>query len=89
MFTKAFEIFLYSLAYSIWPFIFALCLLLIYKRFNPEERKKKSAQRKKHKREKVKIENLAEKAINFKTPKIETSFGDSRIGEVHNYEEKD
>ena len=28
------------------------------------------------------MENLAEKAINFKTPKIETSFGDQRIGDV-------
>ena len=32
---------------------------------------------------------LAEKALNFKTPKIETSFGDERIGEVHGNEEKD
>ena len=35
------------------------------------------------------MENLAQKAINFKTPKIETSFGDQRIGEVYSHETKD
>ena len=89
MFVKAFEIFLYSLAYSVWPFVFILCLLLIYKRLNPADRKQRSIQKKKKKIDKMEMEDLAGKAINFKPPKIETSFGDSRVGEVHNYEEKD
>jgi len=34
------------------------------------------------------MQSLANKAINFKTPKIETSFGDQRIGKVYSYETK-
>ena len=83
MFTKTFEIFLYSLAYSFWPFIFILTVLyLVNKHFNRNTKKKIETQKKNIKIEKEDMENLAEKAINFKTPKIETSFGDRRIGDV-------
>ena len=34
------------------------------------------------------MQSLANKAISFKTPKIETSFGNERIGEVHSHETK-
>ena len=39
--------------------------------------------------EKQEMEHLAEKAILFKPPKIETSFGDQRIGDIHGHEKKD
>ena len=35
------------------------------------------------------MQDLADKAISFKTPKIETSFGNQRIGEIYNHETKD
>ena len=61
MFIKAFEIFLQSLAYSFWPFIFVLTIVyLLNKYFNHGY---------KH--------------------KIETSFGDKRIGDIYNHETKD
>ena len=84
MLTSAFEIFLRSLAYSFWPFVFALILLyLISKYLNRDAKKKTDTQKKIVKIEKENMENLADKAINFRTPKIETSFGDRRIGDVH------
>ena len=85
MLTNAFEIFLHSLAYSFWPCVFILIVLyLIHKYFvNRDHKKKTQIQKKIVKTEKESMEHLAEKAINFKTPKIETSFGDRRIGDVH------
>jgi len=83
MLTNTFEIFLYSLAYSFWPFIFILTVLyLINKHLNRDSKKKNETQKKTINADKKEMENLAEKAISFKTPKIETSFGDRRIGEV-------
>ena len=89
MFTRAFEMFLYSLAYSVCPFLFILSLLLIYKRLTCHDRKKRTTHKKQQKHDRAEMESLADKAIAFKTPKIETSFGDNRIGDVHSHEEND
>ena len=90
MFVKAFEIFLQSLAYSFWPFIFVLTIAyLLNKYFNHGYKHKIEKQKKIIGTDKNEMEDLAQKAINFKTPKIETSFGDQRIGEVYNHETKD
>mgnify|MGYP001183986115 FL=1 len=90
MFVKAFEIFLQSLAYSFWPFVFALTIVyLINKYFNHGYKQKIEKQKKIIGTDKGEMEDLAQKAINFKTPKIETSFGDQRIGEVYSHETKD
>ena len=85
MLTNAFEIFLRSLAYSFWPFVFILIVLYLINKYfvNRDHKKKTQIQKKIVKTEKESMEHLAEKAINFKTPKIETSFGDRRIGDVH------
>jgi len=92
MFTEAFEIFLYSLAYSFWPFAFIVFILYLINRYFNDGYKKRRAKTKKivgsHNEEE---ELLAARAISssFKTPKIETSFGDQRIGDVHHHETKD
>ena len=91
MFIEAFEILLQSLAYSFWPFIFTLSIIyLINKYFN---HRYKHTTEKENKiigsDEQHEMQDLADKAINFKTPKIETSFGDQRIGEIYNHETKD
>lgn len=84
MVANAFEIFLHSLAYSFWPFIFTLIVLyLISKYLSRDYNKKVETQKKIIKTEREDMENLAEKAINFKAPKIETSFGDRRIGDIY------
>ena len=83
MLANAFEIFLRSLAYSFWPFIFTLIVLyLISKYFNRDYNTKIKTQNEIIKIEKEDMEHLAEKAVNFNTPKIETSFGDQRIGDI-------
>lgn len=91
MFIKAFEIFLQSLAYSFWPFVFILILIYVSnKYFNHGYKQKIEKQKKLNEFDtKDEMQNLADKAINFKPPKIETSFGDQRIGEVYNHETKD
>ena len=91
MFIKAFEIFLQTLAYSFWPFVFILILLyLANKYFNHGYKQKINKQKKiSETNTKDEMQDLANKAINFKTPKIETSFGDHRIGEVYSNETKD
>ena len=90
MFVTAFEIFLQSLAYSFWPFVFTLTVVcLINKYFNHGYKQKIEKQKRIIGTDKNEMEDLAQKAINFKTPKIETSFGDRRIGEVYNHETKD
>ena len=91
MFVKAFEIFLQTLAYSFWPFVFILILLYIAnKYFNHGYKQKINKQKKISETDtKDEMQDLANKAINFKTPKIETSFGEQRIGEVYNNETKD
>jgi purine-cytosine permease-like protein len=92
MFTEAFEIFLYSLAYSFWPFVFVACILyLINRYFNDGYKKRKAKAKKITGSYNEEEELLAAKALSssFKPPKIETSFGDQRIGDVHHHEEKD
>ena len=90
MFIKAFEIFLQSLAYSFWPFIFiTIIIYMTNKYFNHDYKQKIDKQKKINETDsKDEMQNLAIKAINFKSPKIETSFGDQRIGEVHSHETK-
>lgn len=91
MFVRAFEIFLQTLAYSFWPFIFVLIIIYISnKYFNHEYKQKIDKQNKISGADtKDEMQDLANKAINFKIPKIETSFGDQRIGEVYDNETKD
>ena len=89
MFSNAFEIFLNTLAYSFWPFAFFLAALYIFNRYFNDIYKKKVEKEKKIRSIDPEAHDLAEKALNFKAPKIETSFGDQRIGEVHGHEEKD
>ena len=91
MFVKAFEIFLQTLAYSFWPFVFILIIIyIVNKYFNHGYKQKIDKQNKiSGANAKDEMQDLASKAINFKTPKIETSFGDQRIGEVHSNETKD
>jgi|TARA_R110000765_G_scaffold52661_1_gene105867 hypothetical protein len=88
MFSNAFEIFLNSLAYSFWPFAFFWAALYIFNRYFNDAYKKKVKKEKGIRSIDPEAHDLAEKALNFKTPKIETSFGDQRIGEVHGHEEK-
>ena len=90
MFTEAFEIFLQSLAYSFWPFIFTIIsIYMANKYFNHGYKQKIDKHNKiREVNNKDEMQNLANKAINFKAPKIETSFGDQRIGEVHSDETK-
>jgi len=91
MFIRACEIFLQSLAYSFWPFVFLLTLLYLgNKYFNHDYKHKIDKQNKiSGTDQQHEMQDLADKAISFKTPKIETSFGDQRIGEIYNHETKD
>ena len=91
MFTEAFETFLNSLAYFFWPFVFALVVIYFVSKHITLSGsvKKKSQKKKRDDEEKQEMEHLAEKAILFKQPKLETSFGDQRIGDIHGHEKKD
>lgn len=88
---RVLEIFLQTLAYSFWPFIFILILLYIANKYFNHDYKHTIEKRKNtyDTDNKDEMQHLANKAINFKTPKIETSFGDQRIGEVYSNETKD
>ena len=90
MFIKAFEIFLQTLAYSFWPFIFIIIIIYILNKYFNHDYKQKIDKQKKITEADTQndMQDLANKALNFKTPKIETSFGDQRIGEVHSHETK-
>ena len=92
MFKETLETFLNSLAYFFWPFVFVMIVgyylskLIVISGGS----KKKSVEKKKRDRdEKEEMTHLADKALLFKPPKIETSFGDQRIGDVHSHEKKD
>ena len=89
MFSNSFEIFLNMLAYSFWPFIFFLIAMYILNTYFNDSYKKKAKKEKKIRSIEPADHDLAEKALSFNAPKIETSFGDQRIGEVHGHEEKD
>ena len=89
MIAKAFEIFLNTLAVSLGVGVFALVIAHIFNKYFNDSYKKKVKKEKKTRSVEPETHELAEKALNFKTPKIETSFGDQRIGEVHGYEKKD
>ena len=89
MFSKAFEIFLNTLAYSFWPFVFFIAAVYIFNRYFNDSYKKKTRKTKQARKVEPETHELAEKALNFKAPKIETSFGNQRIGDVHGHEKKD
>jgi hypothetical protein len=96
MFSRAFEIFLNTLAYSFWPFVFFVAAIYILNKYFNDSYKKRVKYDAfcKSKEQKMRTtgpeeHELAEKALNFKAPKIETSFGDQRIGELHSHETKD
>ena len=83
MFSNAFEIFLNTLAYSFWPFAFFLIAIYVFNTYLNDSYKRKVKKEKRVRSTDQEVHDLAEKALNFKAPKIETSFGDERIGEVH------
>ena len=83
MFSNAFEIFLNTLAYSFWPFAFFLIAIYVFNTYLNDSYKRKVKKEKRVRSTDPEVHDLAEKALNFKAPKIETSFGDERIGEVH------
>jgi len=89
MFSKAFEIFLNTLAYSFWPFVFFIVAFYIINKYVNDSYKKRVKKEEKIRSIKPEDHDLAEKALSFNAPKIETSFGDQRIGEIHGHEEKD
>lgn len=91
MFTKSAEIFLYMFAYSFWPFVFIALLMYLRGKYFNEKVKKRSKKDKKIRetQDDIPIDPALMDGFSFRTPKIETSFGDRRIGEVHEYEKKD
>ena len=89
MFSSAFGIFLNMLAYSFWPFVFFLIAMYIFNKYFNDSYKKKVKKEKKIRSTDPEAHSLADKALNFQAPKIETSFGDERIGEVHTREKRD
>jgi len=90
MMIKAFEIFINMLAYSFWPFLFIIIIIyLSNKYFNHGY--SKSVEKQKRilgKNKEYQLPDIPEETLSFKTPKIETSFGDQRIGQVHSAKSK-
>ena len=91
MLTKTLEILLYSLAYSFWPFLFILIIVyLANKYFNHGYNK--SVEKKQRilgtNKDEV-LPHIPDNTVSFKAPKIETSFGDQRIGQVYSAKPKD
>ena len=90
MIIKAFEIFINMLAYSFWPFLFIIIIIyLSNKYFNHDYSKSVEKQNRiLGKNKKYQLPDTPEETLSFKTPKIETSFGDQRIGQVHSAKPK-
>ena len=90
MMIKAAEIFINSLAYSFWPFLFIVILIyLLNKYFNHGYAKSVDKQNRiLGKNKEYDLPDLPEETLSFKTPKIETSFGNQRIGDVHDPRKK-
>ena len=92
MFKETLETFLNSLAYFFWPLIFIIIVAYFLSKtimFSGNPKKKSTEKKKRDRDEKEEMTHLADKALLFKAPKIETSFGDQRIGDVHSHEKKD
>ena len=91
MITKASEIFINSLAYSFWPFLFILVIIyLLNKYFNHGYNKSIEKQNRiLGKGQDLTLPDVPEEFISFKAPKIETSFGEQRIGQVYSAKSKD
>ena len=66
MFSRAFEIFLNTLAYSFWPFVFFVAALYILNKYFNDSYKKKVKKEKKIRAIEPEAHELAEKALNFK-----------------------
>ena len=90
MIIKAAEIFLNSLAYSFWPFLFIIIIIyLLNKYFNHGYTKSVDKQNRiLGKYQEHQLPDRSEDTLSFKPPKIETSFGDQRIGQVHSAKPK-
>ena len=90
MIIKAFEIFINMLAYSFWPFLFIIIIIyLSNKYFNHGYSKSVEKQNRiLGKNKEYQLPDMPEETLSFKTPKIETSFGDQRIGQVHSAKSK-
>ena len=91
MITKASEIFINSLAYSFWTFLFILIVIyLLNKFFNHGYAKSIEKQnRVLGKGKNLTLPDMPEESISFKAPKIETSFGEQRIGQTYSAKPKD
>ena len=90
MITKASEIFINSLAYSFWPFLFILIVIYILNKFFNHGYNKSLEKQNRilGKGKGYVLPDVSEETLSFKTPKIETSFGDQRIGQVHSAKSK-
>ena len=90
MFIKSLEILLTMLAYCFWPFLFILTIIyLLNKYFNHDYSKSVEKQNRiLGKNKEYQLPDMPEETLSFKTPKIETSFGDQRIGQVHSAKSK-
>ena len=78
------------LAYCFWPFLFILIIIyLLNKYFNHGYSKSvEKENRILGKNKEYTLPDIPEDTLSFKTPKIETSFGDQRIGQVHSAKSK-
>ena len=90
MFIKSLEILLTMLAYCFWPFLFILTIIyLLNKYFNHDYSKSVEKQNRiLGKNKEYQLPDIPEETLSFKTPKIETSFGGKRIGEVYEHPKK-
>lgn len=90
MIIKAAEIFINSLAYSFWPFLFIIIIIyLLNKYFNHGYSKSVDKQNRiLGKNKEYPLPDISEDTVSFKPPKIETSFGDQRIGQIHSAKPK-
>ena len=67
-----------------WLIYFTIRMLIIYTDLGQNKKKEKD----KKKKIQASDDNIPSFAFQSKKAKIETSFGDDRIGEVHEYEKK-
>ena len=90
MLIKSLEIFLFTFAYSVWPFVFILLLMYLRNKYFTEKAKVRNKKEKKLREthDDIPIDPSLMEDFSFRVPKIETSFGDRRIGEVHEHEKK-
>ena len=91
MIIKAAEIFINSLAYSFWPFLFLIIIIYLLNRYFNHGYKKSIDKQNRvlGKGQNLTLPDMPEESISFKAPKIETSFGEKRIGQVYSAKPKD